>query len=203
MLAGIVFTKMPERVLLAGTGGGSTARYFASRFPEVQGDAVELSSVIIDLAKDYFDCPYTGSWQLLQADIREYVKQCPHRYDLIVMDIAIDQYTPLWLVEPTFLQHCRALLTQQGHIAINLIVKDEQDFLNTLAIIRQVFDRQTICLSLTEHKNILVYAYNQCCQLSQQQIQQSLSGLQQVWQIEFNDFYQQMLKDNPADSGIL
>ncbi len=203
MLAGVLFTKMPKRVLLAGTGGGSTARYFASRFPDVQGDAVELSGAIIDLAKDYFDCPYTGNWSLIQADIREYVKQCPYRYDLIVMDIAIEQHTPLWLVEQTFLQHCRALLTQQGHIAINLIVKDAQDFLNTLAMVRQVFDKQTICLSLTEHKNILVYAYNQRCHLTQQQISQSLPDLQQIWQVEFNDFFQQMLKDNPAGSGII
>ena len=203
MLAGVMFTDMPKRVLLAGTGGGSTARYFANRFPQVKGDAVELSSIVIDLAKDYFDCPHTGNWDLIQDDIRDYVSQCTHRYDLIVLDIAIEQHTPVWLVEQVFLHHCRALLTEHGHIAINLIVKDAGGFLNAVATIRQVFDKQTVCLSLTEHKNILVYAYNQPCLLSQQEIEQRLPKLQHDWQFEFNDFYQQMLKDNPEGSGII
>lgn len=203
MLAGVLFTDMPKRVLLAGTGGGSTARYFANRFPEIQGEAVELSAAVIELAKDYFDCPCTGNWDLIQDDIRNYVTQCPHRYDLIVMDIAIDQHTPEWLVERVFLHHCRALLTENGHIAINLIVKDAQAFLDNLAVIRQVFEKQTVCLSLTEHKNILVYAFNQACQHTPQQIEQSLPELQRVWQFEFDDFYQQMLTNNPAGSGII
>ena len=203
MLAGVMFTDIPKRVLLAGTGGGSTARYFSNRFPEIKGEAVELSSVVIDLAKNYFDCPHTGNWDVIQTDIREYVTQCLHRYDLIVMDIAIEQYTPAWLVERIFLHQCRTLLTENGHIAINLIVRDAQAFLESLAVIRQVFDKQTVCLSLTEHKNILVYAYNHPCQLTKQEIEQRLPKLQDDWQVEFDGFYRHMLKDNPAGSGII
>lgn len=203
MLAGVLFTDMPKRVLLAGAGGGSTARYFASRFPEVKGESVELSKMVIQLAKTYFECPHKDNWQLVEADIQQYVQDCPKRYDLIVIDIAINQYTPDWLLEHRFLTHCRQILTEQGHLSINLIVDGDESFIKALAAIRQVFDKQTVCLGLTEHKNILVFAYNKMPVYSHEKLVSQVQQLQREWQIEFADFYQQMLKDNPKGSGMI
>lgn len=203
MLAGVLFTETPKKVLLAGAGGGSTARYFASRFPEVQGESVEISKTIIELAKDYFECPHTGSWHLIEADIRQYVRSTSVSYDLIVLDIAINQQTPDWLLESAFLKHCRSILTEHGHLSINLIVEDGDAFLKSLAVIRQVFDKQTVCLSLAEHRNILVFAYNTMPIYQREDLAVRAEQLRQNWQIEFADFYQQMLKDNPKGSGVI
>lgn len=65
MLAGCIFTITPQRILLAGTGGGATARYFAHRFPDVIGQAIELSDVIVTVARDYFEFPDNNNWHLL------------------------------------------------------------------------------------------------------------------------------------------
>lgn len=203
MLAGVLFAEMPKRVLLAGAGGGSTARYFASRFPEVVGVSVELSPTIIDVAKEYFECPHTGNWQLIEADIRDYVEACPNKYDLIVIDIAIDQKTPDWLISIEFLSHCRQILTKCGHVSINLIVESDDDFLHALAMIRQAFDKQTFCLSLSEHKNILVFAYNTMPTCSDEELIEKAEQLRVGWQVEFADFYRQMMKDNPQGSGVI
>ena len=202
MLSGALFTgQVPDKVLLAGTGGGSTARYFANRFPDVIGDAVDLSATVLGIAQRFFECPFEGNWQLIQADIREYVQNCPTRYDLIVMDIAIGQASPDWITDPVFLNGCRRLLTDTGHIAINLIVENEQGFLTQLAAIRQAFDRQTACVSLSEHRNVIILAFNQLNHLEPKTGQ--FSQLEGQWQIEFGQFYQQMLKDNPKGSGII
>jgi len=138
---------------------------------------------------------------LIEADIREYVKNCPTRYDLIVMDIAIGQASPDWITDPLFLNGCRRLLTDAGHIAINLIVENEQGFLTQLAAIRQAFDRQTICVSLSEHRNVIILAFNQLNHVEPKTRQ--FSQLEDQWQIEFGQFYQQMLKDNPKGSGVI
>lgn len=202
MLSGTLFTgQVPNKVLLAGTGGGSTARYFANRFPDVVGDAVDLSATVLDIAQRFFECPSHGNWQLIQADIREYVQQCQTRYDLIVMDIAIGQASPEWIIDPVFLKGCRQLLTDSGHISINLIVENEKGFLTQLAAIRQAFDRQTICVSLSEHRNVIILAFNQLNHLEPRTNQ--FSKLEDQWQIEFGQFYQQMLKDNPKGSGVI
>ena len=203
MLSGVMFTQHPKRVLLAGAGGGSTARYFASRFPDIKGDAVELSPAVIDIAQRYFDCPDGGNWQLIEADIKQYVQTCPHQYDLIVLDIAIDQKTPNWLSSSTFLSDCRAVLSPTGHIAINLIVENLEDFVSRLAVIREAYERQTVCLSLAEHRNVLVFAFNHIDQAGTARAQADLDTLERQWQVEFGQFYQQMLLDNPKGSGVL
>lgn len=202
MLSGALFTgQVPGRVLLAGTGGGSTARYFANRFPDVMGDAVDISATVLDIAQRFFECPNANNWQLIKGDIRNYIQQCPSRYDLIVMDIAIGHATPDWVIEPDFLTGCRQLLTDAGHIAINLIVESEQGFLTQLAAIRQAFDRQTVCVSLSEHRNVIILAFNKLNHIELKPGQ--FSQLEDQWQIEFGQFYQQMLKDNPTGSGVI
>lgn len=201
MLSGALFRgETPQKVLLAGTGGGSTARYFSHRFPDVMGDAVDYSSLVLDIARRFFECPYQGNWQLIEADIREYVQESQTHYDLIVMDIAIGQTSPEWIADPFFLKACRQLLTEKGHMAINLIVENELGFMTQLAGIRQAFDRQTVCLSLPEHRNVIVLAFNQI-----KGMDPSLSSFDELeiqWQVEFGHFYQQMLKDNPVGSGV-
>jgi len=203
MLSGVMFSQQPKRVLLAGTGGGSTARYFASRFPGIKGEAVELSPAVIDIAQRYFDCPNGGNWQLLEADIRQYVQKCSNRYDLIVMDIAIDQKTPDWLTDECFLRRCRSILTSTGHIAINLIVENAQDFVSRLAAIREAFDRQTVCLSLAEHRNVLVFGFNHIEPLDTKLTAANLDTLEVQWQVEFGQFYQQILLDNLKGRVVL
>lgn len=202
ILSGALFTgQVPDKVLLAGTGGGSTARYFGNRFPDVVGDAVDLSAIVLDIAQRFFECLNGEYWQLIEADIREYVKNCPTRYDLIVMDIAVGQASPDWITDPLFLNGCRRLLTDAGHIAINLIVENKQNFLTQLAAIRKAFDRQTVCVSLSEHRNVIILAFNQLNHLEHKPSQ--FSQLENQWQIEFGQFYQQILKDNAKGSGFI
>ncbi len=202
MLAGTMFqSNMPKKVLLAGTGGGATARYLANRFPDIEGDAVELSATVINLAKRYFDFPQ-HHWTIHHADIRDYLQQCEQRYDIIVFDIADGQSVPIWLQDPDFLADCRRCLSSQGHISINLIAETGEHFKANLAAIRQAFDQQTVCLSLQEHRNIILFGFNHQNVITAFD-EDDLLTLQRRWQIEFKTFYQQMQQDNPKNSGFL
>ena len=201
MLAGMIFVELPKRVLLAGVGGGAIARYFLGCFPDVKGEAIEVSEIISQLAQDFFEFPTTKNWQLIVEDIADYVQHCQYRYDLIVIDIAVEQQTPEWVLDQQFLQQCRTLLTENGHIALNLLVDDSDDFQQALAIIRDVFDKNTACLSLAKHRNTVIFAFNN---LPKQPVNMSahLSKLDALWGIEFSEFYRQMLHDNPPKSGL-
>ena len=203
MLAGIMFVDSPKRILLAGTGGGATARYFAHKFPEVKGDAVELSPLICEVARDFFEFPHGEQWQLHAQDINQYVAECQQLYDLIIIDIAEEQLTPDWIVEREFLQHCRSLLTEQGHIAFNLLVNDGTALMHFLAAIHPAFEGLMNCLSVADHRNIVVLAYNNPPKILAEKIPARLDELEQKWGLEFMMFYQQMLKDNPKCSGVL
>jgi spermidine synthase len=203
MLAGVIFSEQPQHILLAGTGGGATARYLAQRFPEMRGNAVELSEVIAKVAYDYFEFP-DNNWQLLTDDIQSYVDTSQQLYDVMVVDIAENKLTPEWMIERQFLQQCRARLTDKGYISVNLLVDDAEGFMRYLAAIRDVFDRQTLCLSLPNYRNIVILAFNKLPPyISSCEIEQRLPGLEKLWGLELTEFYQQMLKDNPKGSGIL
>ncbi|PHS71006.1 MAG: hypothetical protein COB23_01755 [Methylophaga sp.] len=203
MLAGVMFVEQPKTVLLAGTGGGSTARYFSHHFPEVVGRAVEQSEAIVTIAKSYFDFPTKGNWKIITADIVNYVQQCQQKYDLIVIDIAEGQKTPEWLINTDFLAQCRSILTKYGHISINLLAKDADEFLCYLSSIRNAFDGMTVCLSLPDHRNIVTMAYNHQPLFSAEDMASRLPILDALWGLEFSDFYRQILKDNPEGSGVI
>ncbi len=202
MLAGIIFVERPQRVLLAGTGGGATARYFSSRFPDVYGEAVEKSDTVIQLAQKYFNFPNTKNWQLISGDIVDYVEQCQQQYDLIIIDIAVNQKTPKWIIERQFLQQCRSILTAQGEVVFNLLVDDANDFMHYLSAIRDSFDRRTVCLSLPNYRNTVVMAFNQKPAVLIEDITAQLPDLEVLWGLELTTFYQQMLIDNPKNSGV-
>jgi len=201
MLAGCLFSPPPKNILLAGAGGGAIALYFSNRFPDVSVDAVELSPLICELARDFFDFPDGEQWLLHSQDINHYVAECQQHYDAIVIDIAEDKLTPEWIIDNKFLHRCRKLLTPQGHVAFNLLVNDGEGLMHFLSAIRESFNRQTVCLSVAEHRNIIVLAFNN--KPREQVSAEHLIAIEQEWGIEFTVFYQQMLKENPKASGVI
>ncbi|MDT8310089.1 MAG: fused MFS/spermidine synthase [Methylophaga sp.] len=200
MLAGVIFSASIKRVLLVGTGGGAIARFLAQRFPEIYGEAVEISAEIAEIARHYFQFP--ASWPIYIEDIRHFISGSQPVYDLIVLDIAMDQKTPDWILQSQFMQQCRARLTTNGHLAINLLVDDAEGFLAAMRTIRQVFDMRTVCLSLENHRNIVVFGFNGVPDFLPPIADQRMQLLTQRWSIELDQFYQYMQKENPAGSGI-
>lgn len=200
MLAGSLFSAPIKRVLLAGAGGGASARFLAHRFPDIEGEAVEISAEIAGIARQYFEFP--KSWSSHIEDIRQFIHQSQAPYDVILLDIAVAQKTPDWILNADFLQQCRAQLTVKGHLAINLLVDDADGFLAALKVIRQVFNKRTVCLSLENHRNIVVFAFNDAPEFLPPLTEQRMQSLMQYWSIELDAFYQRMQKENPAGSGI-
>lgn len=202
LLAGCLFVEQPRKVLLAGLGGGDMLRYFGQRFPETRIEAVEQSSLICDLARDWFQINAQAHDPVHCLDIRDFLGQGEHDQDLIVVDIAEGSVTPEWLTGLTFLKQLKNALSPQGHVAFNLLVTDAQSFKTALAAIRQVFNRLTVCSALPGYDNVLVYAFNQPPAFPVQQVAARARQLQSVWALDFPEFYRQMCLANPQGSGI-
>jgi len=200
MLAGVLFTPEIQTVCLAGTGGGATARFLAHLQPQIQGDAVENNAAVVAIAKQYFDFP--ASWSLHATDIQQFLQISDKKYDLIIVDIAEAQLTPAWILSENFLRACRQCLSATGHIALNLLVNDASEFLAALTTIRRVFERRTLCLSLTDHRNIVVFAFNQLPDALPPFSAEQLAQQEKKWPIDCATFYAQMCIDNPPGSGV-
>lgn len=200
MLAGVMFTSQIKTVCLAGTGGGATARFLAHRQPHIQGDAVEHNAAVVAIAKQYFDFPVC--WSLHTSSIQYFLQATDKRYDLMIVDIAEQQLTPAGLLSEEFLLLCRQRLSLKGHLALNLLIKDANGFIAALKTIRKVFERRTLCLSLQDHRNIVVLAFNQLPEDLPPLTSTQIALCEQKWSIECVTFYAQMRNDNPIGSGI-
>jgi len=199
LLACLLFIETPKTVLLGGLGGGALARFLHHRQPEMQGDAVEINETIAMLARDYFDFP-GQHWQLTVADIRHWHKRA---YDLMIIDIAEGEQTPDWLSSEQMLSQLQGKLSAQGVLAFDLLVDDAAVFTRALANLRKVFRRQTLCLAVPGHKNIIIFAFNQRPEnCSIQALNLRAESLTALWGLEFAAFIQQLQKDNPENNGI-
>lgn len=214
MLAALLFVPTPATLLLLGLGGGAIARYLAHHAPACRGVAVELSPVVANIAQQFFDLPGAQqNWQLHITDARDYFNESncnedntdgDSHFDYMVLDIAEQTRTPSWLTEPSFLKLCRQRLSHHGVLAINLIPRNAEEFTRCLANIRSAFDTHTLCLSVPEHHNILVFAFNQRPEFNGiDQLHGRVPALTKYWALPFDQFLNQMLHDNPVGSGVL
>jgi len=198
-LAVLLFINKPESVLLAGSGGGAVTRYLHHKDPDIRGDAIEIIATVAELAKKYFEFPEAG-WNLNINDIKRW--QGNH-YDLIFLDIAEAGLTPEWLVRDEMLLHLKQQLTPNGALVINLLVTNDESFSKKLKLIRNVFKRRTLCLSVPGYKNVVVYAFNQQPPYREtEDLESRLSDMEEIWGIDFEKQLGQLQKDNPFGSGI-
>jgi len=198
-LAVLLFIETPEKVLLGGLGGGALARFLHNKHPEISGDAVEINETIAQLAQDYFYFPKT-QWKIIVDDFRQWKKT---DYDLIIADIAEGDLTPPWLSSQKMLQQLKSQLSKHGVLIIDLLVDDAKTFTETLSEVRKVFKRQTLCLSVPEHKNIILFAFNQPpANNFIDALDQRAKSLTALWGLEYSAFVEQLKKDNPKNSGV-
>ncbi len=198
-LAALLFIKTPEKVLLGGLGGGALARFLYYRKPEIQGDAIEIDETIVTLAKDYFYFP-AQQWKIMVADLRQCNAQ---NYDLMIVDIAEGELTPAWLYSEAMLLQLKRQLSEHGVMVMNLLVTDARAFVVALTAIRKVFQRQTLCLSVPGHKNIIVMAFKKKpLKATEIELEARMNKLTACWGLEFSVFLKQMKKDNPGDNAV-
>ncbi len=202
MLASLMATNTPKQVLLAGTGGGSIARFFHHHQPTTHGHAVEISAVVANIAHRFFEFPAPSSnWQLIVNDIRSHLLQSTQRYDLIIVDISENLATPQWVIQPEFLIACQRAMSNEGVLVINFLGSDALQFATSLIALRQAFPNRTACLTIPNHRNTLMYGASNDCSWSDiptGQINQKTA----LWRLNFSQMHQQLKQENPAHSGL-
>lgn len=199
----LLFTGTPRNILLAGLGGGTLAHYFHNKHPEINGHAIEINPLIAKLAKKYFNFPQKN-WDITIGDIQfTTIHNNKHsHYDLIFFDIGDKKLTPKWLVSSNMLLQLKHQLSEDGCLAINLLVTNAASFSQKLTIIRKIFDRQTLCLSIPDHDNIIVFAFNKkSIYHSTDELQARIKKLSTHWKIDYLALLRRIQKENPEGSG--
>lgn len=122
-----------KEVLILGLGLGSIPFMLEHLFDQdLHYTAVEIDEAVIELAAKYTLPEITSPMELICTDALTYVTRRPATFDLICMDVFLDDVVPPAFEEPAFLEGLKAMLNRDGVLLFNRLaatVKDEKDSL--------------------------------------------------------------------------
>lgn len=155
MLASFLFVDPPQRLLNLGLGCGSFDRFFKTMLPALKVDSVDHCEHVIELAKRYFKVAKNSSVVCETAEV--FVAASPLVYDVIFCDLHVGNAHPDCLFDAGFYGNCYKRLSEQGVMAINLLLTDEKKMLVLLQAVREHFDT-LVLMAVPDHKNTILFA---------------------------------------------
>ncbi len=139
-------------VLILGLGTGSIIQQLEQKFALTACyDAVESDPDIVALFKKFGLLFIKSKVKIYTEDAFQYVSDNTQKYDLICMDIFLDNVVPLKFETITFLQNLKHHLSDQGLLIYNRLVLDAKDIIKNEEFFKnfqQVFPEASI-LKLT------------------------------------------------------
>ncbi len=120
--AGLLFNPQPERILIAGLGGGTIPMTLRELYPDAEMDVVEIDPAVVTVAKDWFNYQEDDKHEVHVVDARVFIKRAGLRgekYDFIMLDAFSGEYIPEHLLSREFLQEVKTLLTDDGILVAN------------------------------------------------------------------------------------
>lgn len=119
-LTRVDFTNV-KSVLILGLGGGSVVQSLRNKFGYNQYiHAIELDKKIIEIAEGEFGIMSSENLCIENRDALEFVSTCDRKYDLIIVDIFIDNKVPEQFYSIDFCEKVNKLISKKGGMLFNL-----------------------------------------------------------------------------------
>lgn len=117
-----------ENVLLLGFGLGSIPYMLEKKFNKTyQYTAVEIDENVLYLANKYVLPELTAPINFIPNDAAVFVSYCQEQFDLICMDVFLDDEIPEHFESEAYLLQLKALLTPNGILLFNKLALREDD----------------------------------------------------------------------------
>jgi spermidine synthase len=111
-----------KRVLILGLGGGSVIKTLREVFGyEGEIMAVDIDPVVIQIAKDEFGIIPDRRTRIECIDAGQYVKQTQEKFDLVIVDVFIDNRVPAKFLLVEFWHLLRKLVCDRGCVIFNSV----------------------------------------------------------------------------------
>lgn len=109
-----------KKVLILGMGLGSIPYMLEKVFKKnYQYTSVEIDEAVVYLANKYVLKSLTSTQETISTDAYFFVLQSKEKYDLICMDIFLDETVPSQFEQEEFLNQLKSLLTPNGLLLYN------------------------------------------------------------------------------------
>lgn len=131
-----------KSLLVLGYGLGSVPAILSARHgihPAIT--AVDIDPVILKLAEQYSPLPDDARVNYIAADAGAFIQVHDKRYDMVAIDLFIDDHVPLTFQTPEFLKQVTERLNPGGLLLFNWLYADETQQQATDTYYREVFEQ--------------------------------------------------------------
>lgn len=128
-----------KNVLILGFGLGSIPEILEKRGLDYHYTAVEIDEEVLYLANEYTLPQIKSPIDLVCADAFAWVNMCTEQFDLICMDVFLDDVVPDHLEAIDYLEKLKTLLTPSGMLLFNRLAATKEDVEETKAFFEDKF----------------------------------------------------------------
>lgn len=201
----LLFTGVPQNMLLIGLGGGSIAKWVHEYLPETKQTVVELHQQVIHVARSMFALPPDDErLEVLAADGAAHVyAMAPESTDFIVMDAYSATGIAPPLATTDFFQACSDRLTDNGVLAVNLWGSDKR-FAQYCDLISAVFDARILLLPARQKGNVIAFGFKRGQNSPKwSELSTQAEKLEARLGLEFGEFVSDLARMNPHNDRRL
>lgn len=160
MMAGLLLREAPwpREALLIGLGAGSLAKFIYRQLPHTRITVVEINPQVEIVARLHFKLPDDPlRLRIVIGDGADYMLKGDNHYDYILVD-GFDKNARAGVLDtPPFYQACRARLSDNGLMAVNLLGRS-RGFQASVARIDQAFDGRSLVFPSCDGGNTIAFA---------------------------------------------
>lgn len=151
-----------ENALILGLGGGSVIQTLREEKKfEGKITAVEIDQVIIDIAANEFNITSNEKATIICDDAWNFVIKDRTKYDLIIVDLFIDNEIPGKFLKIEFWKRVLDLLNEDGNLIFNTLCNPKTD----LTLLKEKLSRREIDYTIHRYveksNKVLIAHYNQ------------------------------------------
>lgn len=147
MLLGLIWQNQPQRIYIAGFGGGRIPLVLHHYLPETVIDCADVDPIAVEAATQCFGVQFNSRLTVAIQDGREYLEQqnADIQYDIIMTDVFFGNgYFPHRLATKEFYQLCEKRLSSDGVVLVNLLQRDEF-YAEKVKTFQSVFSQVCVC----------------------------------------------------------
>ena len=154
MLMGLAFTQGRTRLLTLGLGGGAIERCLRKDFPDLVVESVEVDSMVVAAAREYFMLP--DDQIVHEQDAEQFVANASGHFDLVLCDLFCANQTAACVERSGFFANIKRCLSPGGICVMNLLHTDQNALVNTLKAARMHLPA-TWLVEIKGHQNVIAY----------------------------------------------
>ncbi|KWZ32647.1 hypothetical protein [Burkholderia anthina] len=158
MMGFLLLLAEPAHICMLGLGGGSLAKYCYRHLPGTTIDAVEINPDVIALRDTFRIPPDDARFTVVCADGADHLERADVRTDVILHDAFVADGMRGRCTGATFLDACRARLSESGVLAINFM-DDDPALPQHLEQLRSVFGSSYALVSCGDDNNFVAFAW--------------------------------------------